>query len=442
MAQAPDSQQQGLSSFNSVTSQSSVQSSAFGPVLPLTKKNLRSLNSTNSNIPFSPTKNLTSTVDSLKQKDVTDVRKVLKHNGYLINDDEAYDSYPIVASAVESVLGRERSSTMKPEVQKALATTLRDFQTAHKTTFMVNFMTKVLAGGRKVPSVDIPSVLPTQEELAWMTQDWEAERLRIGWLAPMRKNCIPRIQTDDGAMNILLKKFPKVSDPVPDMIFGMYANAFDGVDEMINDAFFMYSQVAKESLHSFCILEAKSDAGEAGDAVNQACRGGAALVLARMMFDSKTRLGTTTTAKAKGKPDLTKILNPDNTASADPTSIAFSIILTPMLAHVYVHWAERRVDNATIFHMTLVKAHALEMPGGRAIQEFRRDLCSILDWGLLKRKQELKTVMASIASNLASQGTPIRADVFDEVDLDTDDEDEVAGNDSDGERPGKKRARK
>ena len=393
-------------------------------------------------MPSSPSKNLTSTVDSLKQKDVTDIRKVLKHNGYFINDDEAYDSYPIIASAVESILGRERGSTMKPEVQKALATTLKDYQTAHETTFMVNFMTKVLAGGRKVPSADNPSVLPTQEQSAWITQDWEAERLRIGWLAPMRKNCIPRIQTDDRAMSALLKKFPKVSDPVPDMIFGMYGNAFDGVDEMINDAFFMYSQVTKESLNSFCILEAKSDAGEAGDAVNQACRGGAALVLSRMMFDSKTRSGTTTTGKAKGKPDLTKILNPDNIASADHTSIAFSIILTPMLAHVYVHWAERRVDNATIFHMTLVKAHALEMPGGTAIQEFRRDPCSILDWGLLKRKQEVKAVMASIASNLASQGSPIRADVSDEVDSDMDDEDEVTGDDSDDERPGKKRARK
>ena len=393
-------------------------------------------------MPSSPTKNLTSTVDSLKQKDVTDVRKVLKHNGYLIDDDEAYDSYPIVASAVNSILGRERGSAMKPEVQKALATTIKDFQTAHETTFMVNFMTKVLAGGRKVPSAESPSVLPTEEESAWIAQDWEAERLRIGWLAPMRKNCIPRIETDDRAMKALLKKFPKVSDPVPDMIFGMHASAFDGVDEMINDAFFMYSQVTKESLHSFCILEAKSDAGETGDAVNQACRGGAALVLARMMFDSKTRPGTTTTAKAKGKTDLTKVLNPDNTASADHTSIAFSIILTPMLAHVYVHWAEHRVDNATIFHMTLVTAHALEMPGGKAIQEFRRDLCCILDWGLLRRKKEIQAVMALIASNLASHGSPIGADVVDEIDSDSDDEDEAGGDDSDGERPGKKRARK
>ena len=440
MAQATDSQQQSLPPLSSVTCRGSVQSSAFGPVLPLTKKNLRSLNSTNSNMASSPKKNATSTLDSLKQKDVTDIRKVLKHNGYLIDDDEAYDSHPIVASAVESILCRERGSTMKPEVQKSLASILKDMQTAHETTFMVNFMTKILAGGRMVPPRD--AVFPTQEELAWIIQDWETERLRIGWLAPMRKGCIPRIETEDRTMKALLKKFPKVSDPVPDMIFGMYANAFDEIDEMINDAFFMYSQVTKESLHSFCILEAKADAGETGDAVNQACRGGAALVLSRMMFDSKARPTATTTAKAKGKPDLTKLLNPDNTARADHTSIAFSIILTPMLAHIYVHWAEHRVDNATIFHMTLVKAHALTMPGGKAIQEFRRDLCSILDWGLLKRKQELKAIMASIASNLASQGTPIRADPFDEDELESDDGEEASGDDSDGERPGKKRARK
>ena len=393
-------------------------------------------------MPSSPTKNVTSTLDSLKPKDVTDVRKVLKHNGYLIDDDKAYDSYPIIASTVDSILGRERGSTMKPEVQKALLDSLKNLQTAHETTFIVNFMTEILAGGRKVPTPENPAVFPTQEQLAWITQDWKAECLRIGWLAPLRKKSIPKIETDNKTLKALLKKFPKVSDPVPDIIFGFYANAFDGIDEMINDVFFMYSEVSKESLHSFCILEGKSDAGEAQDAVNQACRGGAALVLARMMFDSKAKPVATNTAKAKGKPGLKDSINPDNTASADPSSIAFSIVLTPMFAYIYVHWAEHRVNDATIFHMNLVKGHLLHMPGGSAIHEFRRDLCSILDWGLLKRKQEVKAVMASIASNIASGGTPIGADVVDEVDSDSDDEDEAAGDDGDGERPGKKRARK
>ena len=389
-------------------------------------------------MPSSLTKNATSTPDSLKQKDVTDVRKVLKNNGYLIDDDEAYDSYPVVASIVESVLGRERGSTMKPEVQKALANTLKSLQTAHETTFMVKFMTKVLTGGRTLPPTNSPTVFPTQKEQAWITQDWKVERLRIGWLSPMRKSSLPCIETDDRVMKALLKNFPKVSDPVPDMIFGMYVNAFDGVDQMINHAFSMYSQVTKESLHSFCILEAKSDVGEAEDAVNQACRGGAALVLARMIFDRKIKTGATSPIKGKGKPSLSNYLNPDNTASADPTSVAFSIILTPMVAHIYVHWAEHRVDNATVFHMNLVRGHLLTDRSGATIQGFRRDLCPILDWGLSKRKQEVKAVMTSIPGNLASQGAPIRTDVFDQVDSDRDNEDEVAGDDSDGKRLGKR----
>ena len=388
----------------------------------------------------SPTKNVTSTLDSLKPKDVTDVRKVLKHNGYLIDDDEAYASHSIIADTVESILGRERGSTMKPEVQKALAKTLQSLKTAHETTFMVNFMTQILAGGRKVPPSENPTVIPTQEQLAWITQDWDAERLRIGWLAPLRKKSIPKIDTDDSVLKALMKKFPKVADPVPDMIFGLYANAFAGIDEVINDAFFMYSQVSKESLHSFCVLEGKSDAGEAEDAINQACRGGAALVLARMMFDSKAKPGTST-ANAKGKRGLKVSLNPDNTASADPASIAFSIVLTPKDAHIFVHWAQHRVNDATIFHMNLVKGHLLTNRDGATIREFRQDLCSILDWGLLRRKEEVKEVMASIKKKYEAQGTPIRADVFDEVDSGSEDEDEGAGDDVDVERPGKKRAR-
>ena len=335
---------------------------------------------------------------------------------------------------------------MKSEVQRDLADTLKGMYGAHEMTFIVKFMTKVLAGGRKLTKYEPPAVYPTQEQMACIIQDWQGAHLRVGWPAPLRTNLTPKLESQHQIVNkmvkALLKKYPKVVAPVPDMIFGLSPDAFDGTDERINDAFFMHSRVTKESLHPFCILEGKSDAGEFEDAVNQACWGGAALVLARMIFDGKARSGTTTTAKAKGKSDLTKLLNPNNTASADHASIAFSIILTPILAHTYVHWAEHRVDNATIFHMTLVIAHALEMPGGVAIQGFRRDICSILDWGLLKRKQELKAVMASIASNLASQGTPIRADPFDDHDSDSDDEEEVSGDDSYGERPGKKRARK
>ena len=55
-----------------------------------------------------------------------------------------------MASLVDDILGRERGSTMKPEVPKALAQTLKNLGMAHKATFLVNFMTKVLAAGRQV----------------------------------------------------------------------------------------------------------------------------------------------------------------------------------------------------------------------------------------------------------------------------------------------------
>ena len=36
----------------------------------------------------------------------------------------------------------------------------------------------------------------------------------------------------------------------------------------------------------------------------------------------------------------------------DPTSVSFSIILTPMLGHIYVHWAQHRVTASS--HLPVV----------------------------------------------------------------------------------------
>ena len=384
-------------------------------------------------MPSTPSKKTVSSLDNLKPKDVSEIRCLLQHNCLRIYDSRAYAAYPAVAGAVEDILGRERGSAMKPEVQAALAQTLMTLKMSHETTFLVNFMTEVLAGGRQVPEV---SMVPTQEQMTWITREWREEHLRIGWLAPLRKNSIPKLETKNKALKALLKKFPKVCNPVPDMIFGFFPEAFEGVEKTINDAYFMYSKVTEESLHSFCILEAKSDRGEAEDAVNQACRGGAALVQSRMMFNNKAKASQKTTASAYAKAGL---LNSDNTAGADLASIAFSIVLTPRLAEIYVHWAEHRVNNATIYHMNLVDVLAISKPSGAGIKDFRSALCSILDWGLRKRKREIQAVIASIVNNIGADGTLIVAEEMDEEDSDSDDDDEAE--DGDGALPTKKRAR-
>lgn len=77
-------------------------------------------------------------MDSLKPEHVSDVRMVVKHSGFLIDDDVAFKAHPNVASLVDDILGRGRGSTMKPEVQKALAQILKGLGTAHKATFLVN----------------------------------------------------------------------------------------------------------------------------------------------------------------------------------------------------------------------------------------------------------------------------------------------------------------
>ena len=77
--------QQSLSHLNMIDSQSF----ASGAVLPLIEKNIVSLNSINGNMPSTPTKTPTSTPEKLEPEDVMQIRKVLNHNGHLIDDLEA-----------------------------------------------------------------------------------------------------------------------------------------------------------------------------------------------------------------------------------------------------------------------------------------------------------------------------------------------------------------
>ena len=55
---------------------------------------------------------------------------------------------------------------------------------------------------------------------------------------------------------------------------------------------------------------------------------------------------------------------------------------------------KNHVNGSTLFQMDLLKAYLLPNSGRSAIEDFRRDLCSMLDWGIFNRKSEIQAVMA------------------------------------------------
>jgi hypothetical protein len=110
------------------------------------------------------------------------------------------------------------------------------------------------------------------------------------------------------------------------------------------------------------------------DARCQARRGGAALVYARRQFN-----GLASCSPESNGPDW--------------SSFVFSCTINPDTAYIYVHWCEREDDQLS-WHMSKISAHLLDEE--EDIKALRRNIDNILDWGVLNRVQEIKSVLQKI----------------------------------------------
>jgi hypothetical protein len=77
----------------------------------------------------------------------------------------------------------------------------------------------------------------------------------------------------------------------------------------------------------------------------------------------------------------------DTKDGADLRSLVFSIIMTPTLAHVNAHWCFRQ-SSTVEYQMTKPSGHQLDEADD--VIKLRRNINNILDWGLLKRRLEIK----------------------------------------------------
>lgn len=348
-----------------------------------------------------------STVTSTLSKRATDVQKALELNNMFIDDVNAYAQYPELDVQVQSILGH-RESALKPEQQRALAQIRKDYEAGVEQTFLVNFMTKLIADKRLAKVSELAE--PTREDKLWIERAWDMERLRTSWMAPLRKEALPRLETTDKVIKAILDKVPRVTNPTPDMTFGLHADAFTGLDIVINRKYIDCVEACPDSVHSWFILECKTN-GSPFDARNQACRGGAALVQARRQFNTMAEpvveearqplFGHDSSENDSGRQEHVQAgtAPAPSQRTVDLASIAFSMVLTPMVAITYVHWAESEGKKVVRYHMNMVRDHSISSPMGTNLGDLKRDIDNILDWGTLGRKREIADVLKTIKGN-------------------------------------------
>ena len=323
-------------------------------------------------LPFTPSKTTASA--SAKPNNIGGIRRVLYDNNLVIEDDQALERCLEIKDKALEIIQGDRNSGMQPGSNEEIQELRKIFATGNELTFLVELWGSLLHKTRTVRQLD------PQGRIEWIKRAWRKDCLRTNWGADFLRDSVPAIQKpDDKVLAKLLESLPRIQNPRPDLTYGLGQEAFDETERRIMHTCNKFTVLSADLYHGFFLVEVKSAEGTIEDAENQCCRGGAALVHARIQFNAQA------TMEHESPP-----------MGADLQSIAFTLALVPSKAHMFVHWAEIR-NTDIVYHMNLVNSYDFRSLSCDGFAQLRYDIDNVLDWGTLRRKQEIKNVCKEIA---------------------------------------------
>ena len=270
-------------------------------------------------------------------------------------------------------------------------------------TFLVHVWTKFLGveDTRLVKTTADGELEDEEGAIRWIETAWKKDHLRCNWNADFTRGSVPELVNLDPYLQLHTEKAPRVKNPKPDLTYGLLQAAFSKAEQGINDNH--KAGLSIGMVHPFFVVEAKVAEKPIEEAELQCARGGAAMVRLKRKFD-KLAEGTYVDEKAKQGQDkdgdhVADQISPNKEIPidhyrTDTKSFAFSLALVPLLARLFVHWAEEAFsEEGTLltinWHSAYVAQYLLGERDGAPWIELHRDLDNVLDWGTLTRKQEL-----------------------------------------------------
>ena len=150
---------------------------------------------------------------------------------------------------------------------------------------------------------------------------------------------------------------------------GYDLESFSAEEQAMNRRHMGLAQISEGITHAFFLVEVKNSQ-DTEEGINQACRGGAAMVKAYRELRHLAKLDVTANAQP----------------FADTVTMAYTMVLTPVVVNIYIHWAEV-AEEMVIYHMHVVGGYAIAM--SKAVKDCRAAINNVLDWGLGERKKEI-----------------------------------------------------
>ncbi|KAL8913394.1 MAG: hypothetical protein Q9171_001773 [Xanthocarpia ochracea] len=333
------------------------------------------------------------------------VKKRFENHRIYQNQEGALDAYPFFKAQLKAIIDPARQSTISPLEYGDVKLTVQKYKYKNKATFLDRLLPFLIKDSRLIciphgpTDPDQNPTTVTEEEPTDGEKDivWEDKSfLRSGLitLADTFNNASLPFIYDDPELAEGLEKAIKRDDhltkPKPDRSYGV-----DPAHCIFPEGFRIpmhiekLLQVAEDVYHIFLVVEGKQDQGSELEAVNQACRDGAALVFAAR--------------------SLRELLGMADVVGADDRTFVFSATISLGLVQIWVHWAEvfpAEQGRRPKFHMDLLASKAID--DEKTFIDLRKILHNILDWGVGKRKDQLQPLHDSIVQYAKDQNDEVK----------------------------------
>ena len=341
--------------------------------IPLTEENVARLEGK-----MSRRKKSVESFDTASSKDPIYVREYLKLNGIQLDNEEGLATAKggNIVKHAKNLISGERLSPRNKKMLNDFASKLKKHETKNETTF-IHMMWWILVDKQR--SVKADGYDPAAGDHYVLRREWENDHLGYCLDQEFTRGYLPELDTKgELGLEKLLENQTGMSNPKPDIAYGLDATAFVDVGLIANTLHRDLAQISRGILYPFFLIEFKSYQGLLAEAVNQAQRGGA--VLTNTMNLLKERAGIS-----------------EHGEEFDLGSFAFSLAMNPYNATMYVHWRELRYegDKTKIIHHT----HSLEgyaLNNSDSVDKLRIAVNNILDWGVGERKTWLLGMLAQL----------------------------------------------
>ncbi|KAL9127050.1 MAG: hypothetical protein Q9217_003994 [Psora testacea] len=320
------------------------------------------------------------------KKNPDSIGQAMEHHGLLFENRKAFDRYPEFQENVRKIVESDRSSHTKARSVERFRDKQGYYARANEDTLLKNLVpfivkdsytpmrqaTSSSIGSGSAQTTDrIERIQQELEEGTGTTQEWWEEGLVTTSNNEFQRTLLPNLFSEQGFEQRLANALAKekgMKNPKPDYTYGIKRTQFPAPRDVVRSkAVSFLQEISPLMYHAFLIIEGKSDAGQAGEAENQARRGGATLVNAARMLSEK--------------------IGEKEADGADDRTFVYSVTLSPQVMEIWVHWAEV-VNKETYIHMNNVASISLRT--NDAVPMMRRWLHNILEWGCFTRRNQLK----------------------------------------------------